>query len=214
MLLRFSPCKKTGSTNSISSWNGIVVIMEESITGVVDIMFTGTSKNGNVIFAKPVKDSGARKVSLKEGFSTSGSMCSTSACFKDGEEIGTIYPGTLNIKLYSSNNVNVPSNGTYLPSLLGDVYIVPRGLDYTCVGVDDPSLFQDYLKYNEQYQGIVQKYGLKLDQEIDLVSYVGGSFKAKIVEVSSYNPFHGKAVSLEKEEEGSFNMSVSNIYAK
>lgn len=212
MLLRFNPCKKTGSTNSISSWNGIVVIMEESITGLVDVMFTGTSKNGNVIFAKPVKDSGARKVSLAEGFSTSGSMCSTSAAFKDGEEFGIIYPGTLNIKLYSANNVNVPSHGTYLPTLLGDVYIVPRGLDYTCVGVDDPSLFQDYLKHNKQYKDIVNKYGLKFGQIVDLVAYAGGSFKAKITEVSSYSPFHGKAVR-EEDEETPFHISVSNIYA-
>lgn len=156
---------------TISSWNGIVVMLNSGEEGEVDIMFTGTSRTGNALFAKIVA---GIKVQSK-GFSTSGSMCCTTAAFTDEKGIlQTFTPGLLNMHIHSADNINVNMGCVYKPSLAGIYYVDYYRGKLVAIGVDDPSLFSAFVAdHNKQYKEFKETHTLIVGKKYVIKAYTG-----------------------------------------
>jgi hypothetical protein len=184
MLLEFKKGRDKTKTATIAHWEGVVILLPTGEIGNIDVMFTGVSKSGKAIFAKPVEGTKVES----EGFTTLGSMCCTGATSIDGKIHFT--PGLLNPVVYSANYATSSKTGCLdFPVLSGIFYIEKyQGRD-VCIGVDDPSLLSDFINHNKQYNDFVSKYGFKVGQHRSIKTYTGNIESVIINETDNY-PLH------------------------
>lgn len=202
MLLEFKKGRDKTKTASIAHWEGVVILLPSGEIGEVDVMFTGVAKTGKTIFAKIA---GGTKVE-SEGFTTTGSMCCTSATSIDGSIYFT--PGLLNNVIYSANHARNSKMGCLdFPILSGIFYIEKyQGRD-VCIGVEDPSLLSDFINHNKQYSEFISKYGFKVGQQRSIKTY-SGNIESVIITGTNY-PLHALASYVG--DTSSFYISIDDI---
>lgn len=185
MLLTFVASTKEGHTGSISKWKGVTVILPTGETGSQNVMFTGHARNSKALFCKIITKDTKKVRSL--GFITSGSMCTTDAFYLDqNKQYQYFTPGLLNRTIYSANHVNSNSGCLSYPSLLGIYYIgVHKGKE-VCIGVEDPSMFTNFIKHNTQMNLFKEKHQFKINTDIVFKSYSDWE-EATVIECLAWN---------------------------
>lgn len=203
MLLEFKKGRDATKKTSVAHWEGVVVLLPSGEIGEVDVMFTGVAKTGKTIFAKLA---GGTKVE-SEGFTTTGSLCSTSATSIDGSIYFT--PGLLNTVIYSANHArNSKTDCLDFPILSGTFYVERYRDRNVCIGVDDPSLLYDFIHKNKQYNDFVSKYGFKVGQQRSIKTWSGNIESILITECDN-NPLHALACYIG--DTSSFYVSIDDI---
>lgn len=202
MLLEFKKGRDATKTASVAHWNNIVILLPTGEIGEIDVMFTGVSKSGKTIFAKPVEGTKVES----EGFSTFGSMCCTDARSIDGNIDFT--PGLLNSHIYSADHTGNSKTGCLDFPMLSDLFYIDKykGRD-VCIGVDDPSLLSAFISYNKQYNDFVSMYGFKIGQHRFIKTYSGNI--EEIIINDSDHPLHALASYIE--DTSSFYVSIDDV---
>lgn len=180
--------KSRNGEGFVSNINGIVVLMRDGSEGEHDIMFTGVAKSGKALFAKIITDQ-VKRVQSK-GFSRVGHMCCDSADFVEyvqwaEKEVWTEFtPGLLHQHLYiSSNNFN-----RIAPVLEGTFYITLYKGDWKCAGVEDYTLFREFVTKNKQFLEFFEKKRFHVGDIIQ-TDYWGHLFIYKIISMNEEFPY-------------------------
>lgn len=179
MKLNFTQGK---DNSSVSRWNNILVILKSGELGELDVMFTGHNKKATVLFAKLIPENTLLLDS--DGFSCSGSMCTTTATGRVVESNRYIWitPGLMQPFLYVANRVNGQSD----PYLSGKFYATYFKDSEKCVGVDDPSLFNAFVeKYNKQFIDHIKSAAIQVGQYY-FSNYWGKSLLVKVQTVRTW----------------------------
>ena len=158
MKLNFTQGK---DNSSVASWNNVLVVLKTGEVGDVDVMFTGHNKKATVLFAKLIPEDAFAFNS--DGFSCSGSMCTTTATGRivENNQYLWITPGLMQPFLYVANRVNGKAD-PYLSGIFYATYF--KGAE-KCIGVDDPSLFNAFVeKYNQQFIDHIKSASIQVGQ--------------------------------------------------
>lgn len=136
MILNFQSSNNPSRPNSVSKWRGIVVALDSKSIGAIDVMFTGVSSKGNVIFATPVT---GIKVYSKDGFmrTSQQNLSLASTCNSSGPYLFSA--GSLKHQVYVADENFAKFRK--IPLLrLGGYFYITKGYKAKCIGVDDPSM--------------------------------------------------------------------------
>lgn len=148
MILNFKPSNNQSRPNSISKWKGIIVSLNSQTTGDIDVMFTGASHKGNVIFATPVvgvkvySEDGFMRTSQQNLSLASASDCARPYIFSTGSLKNQVYIADENFAKFRN-----------IPLLrLGGYYYITRGYKSRCIGVDDPSMLLKFASRHPDFK--------------------------------------------------------------